>query len=290
LKLMIKALKDNGLYQSTLFVVSAKHGQSPINPKLVNKPGHFADLVAALPDAGTNAAAKAIAEAAACNSGPCGMVQDDDVALIYLKDQSQSKAVADYLNANAKALFIENVLAGNELMLKFNNPLTDSRTPDIIVQPQYGTIYTTSSKKNAEHGGFSFGDTNVGLIVSNPAIKSLTVSIPVATSQVAVTALKSLGIDPSKLQAVAKEGTQELPMLFSPQACLLDWAETAYPTLFPAGGGTMMSTPPYSYRFYQATNNSVGVSSANNHVYYRDPKGVLQDMGDLATWLAKAGC
>jgi hypothetical protein len=46
---MISALKAQGIYDSTLFVVSAKHGQSPINPIKVNKPGHFADLVAALP-------------------------------------------------------------------------------------------------------------------------------------------------------------------------------------------------------------------------------------------------
>ena len=48
---MIHALKKQGLWERTLFVVSAKHGQSPINPVKVNKPGHFADLVAKLPDA-----------------------------------------------------------------------------------------------------------------------------------------------------------------------------------------------------------------------------------------------
>ncbi len=63
-------------------------------------------------------------------------------------------------------------MAGDELRLKFNSPLGDSRVPDIIVQPQYGTIYTSSTKKNAEHGGFSFGDTNVGLIVSNPSLRT----------------------------------------------------------------------------------------------------------------------
>jgi hypothetical protein len=51
---MIMALKQQGIYDSTLFIVSAKHGQSPINPAKVNKPGHFADLVAALPDAASN--------------------------------------------------------------------------------------------------------------------------------------------------------------------------------------------------------------------------------------------
>ena len=165
---MIQALKSQGIYESTLFIVTAKHGQSPINPAKVNKPGHFADLVAALPDSTSNAGGIAIAAAAACTTGPCGFVQDDDIALIWLKDQSQTPAVAAYLNANAGALFIDEVLAGDELKLKFNDPANDSRTPDIIVQPVYGTIYTTSTKKNAEHGGFSFGDTNVGLIVSKP--------------------------------------------------------------------------------------------------------------------------
>ena len=45
---------------------------------------------------------------------------DDDTALIWLQDQSQTDAVAAYLNANAPALFIDEVLAGNEMTLKFN--------------------------------------------------------------------------------------------------------------------------------------------------------------------------
>jgi Type I phosphodiesterase / nucleotide pyrophosphatase len=211
----IAALKAQGIYDSTLVIVTSKHGQSPINPVKTNKPGHFADSVAALPDAGSSPAAAIIASAAACASGGCGFVMDDDVALIWLPDQSKTSEVAAYLNANANALFIEEVMAGTELRLRFNNPPHDSRTPDIIVQPVYGTIYTTSSKKNAEHGGFSFGDTNVGLIVSNPALDARTVKTPVATSQVAVTLLEALGIDGSQLDAVRKEHTTVLPAIFS---------------------------------------------------------------------------
>jgi hypothetical protein len=210
---MIQALKDEHIYESTLFIVSAKHGQSPINPTKVNKPGHFADLVAALPDATTNPGGIAIANAAACSTGPCGFVQDDDIALIWLQDQSQTKAVASYLNANAPALFIDEVMAGDELTLKFNSPHGDSRVPDIIVQPQYGTIYTGSTKKNAEHGGFSFGDTNVGLVVSNPELHATVIKTPVATSQVAATILQVLGIDPDSLKSVRVEHTEPLPGL-----------------------------------------------------------------------------
>jgi arylsulfatase A-like enzyme len=208
---MIAALKQQGIYESTLFIVTAKHGQSPINPVKVNKVGHFADLVATLTDAGTNPAALAIANAGNCGTGPCGSINDDDVALIWLQDQTQTQMVADYLNANAKALFIDEVIAGDELKLKFNNPAIDSRTPDIIVQPQYGTIYTASGKKNAEHGGFSFGDINVGLIVSNPRLPARVVKTPVLSSEVAPTILQALGINPLALQSVRVEHTSVLP-------------------------------------------------------------------------------
>jgi hypothetical protein len=215
----IKALKAQGIYDSTLIIVTAKHGQSPINPVLTNKPGHFADLVAALPDASTDPGGIAIANANACTSGPCGFVQDDDIALIWLSpaDQAAGKAeaVRSYLNKNAKALFIEQVMGGAEINARFNNPLHDNRTPDVIVQPVYGTIYTGSTAKNAEHGGFSYGDTNVGLIVSNPSLDARQVKTPVVTSQVAATLLEALGISSEKLDAVRKEGTPVLPFIFT---------------------------------------------------------------------------
>jgi arylsulfatase A-like enzyme len=211
---MIQALKQRGLYDSTLFIVTAKHGQSPINPTKINKPGHFADLVATLPDAATNPGAMAIASANACATGPCGFVQDDDIALIWLQDQSKTQAVVDYLNANAKALFIDEVLGGDELKLKFNDPAHDSRTPDVIVQPIYGTVYTGSTAKNAEHGGMSFADTNVGLIVSNPRFPSVVLKTPVLTSQVAPTILQALDLEPEALNSVRVEHTPILPGLW----------------------------------------------------------------------------
>jgi Type I phosphodiesterase / nucleotide pyrophosphatase len=212
----INALKAAGIYDSTLIIVTAKHGQSPINLAKLTKPGHFADLVCTVSDCATNAAAKIITDAGNnCPEGPCGWVQDDDIALIWLPDQSKTTMVADYLNSNAKALYIDEVMSGAGLQLKFRDPMADSRTPDIIVQPVYGTVYTTATKnKVAEHGGFSFGDTNVGLIVSNRALDPQVVKAPVFTSQVAATILKSLGIEPTELLSVKKEGVVVLPFLF----------------------------------------------------------------------------
>src|ERR1700736_691113 len=212
----IHGLKNAGIYDSTLIIVTAKHGQSPINLEKLVKPGHFADLVCTVSNCKTSEGAKIITDAGNnCPEGPCGWVQDDDIGLIWLPDQSKTKVVADYLNQNAKALYIDEVMSGEELKLKFRDPLKDGRTPDIIVQPVYGTVYTTAKKnKVAEHGGFSFGDTNVGLIVSNRALAPLVVKTPVLSSQVAATILKSLGIDPGKLESVRKEGIPVLPFLF----------------------------------------------------------------------------
>src|SRR4029077_19701363 len=96
----------------------SNQGQPPTDPRKPNNPGPCADLVANLPDAATHPAALAIAGASNCSTGPCGFVQDDDVALIWLQDQGQTQAVADYLNANASQLFIHYVLAGDSLKLK----------------------------------------------------------------------------------------------------------------------------------------------------------------------------
>src|SRR5258708_7860791 len=121
----IKALKAQGIYDSTLIIVTAKHGQSPINPVLTNKPGHFADLVAALPDASTDPGGIAIANANACSTAPCGFVQDDDIALIWLSppDQAAGKPqpLPDYLNNNPTPLFIQQSLASPVTNLLFNN-------------------------------------------------------------------------------------------------------------------------------------------------------------------------
>lgn len=72
--------------------------------------------------------------------------------------------------------------------------------------------------------------------------------------------------------------------------CLLNWAEVTYPELFsPAKAFTLVSLP-YIYRYYRNTNTYVGISSKDNHVYYLDPDGVLQDEGSVPSKLAEAGC
>ncbi len=91
----------------------------------------------------------------------------------------------------------------------------DPRTPDIVVIPNVGVVYTGNLKKQSEHGGFAHDDTNVMLLVSNPDIKAHTVNSFVETAQVAPTILKVLGLNPNALDAVRLEGTPILPSLFT---------------------------------------------------------------------------
>jgi arylsulfatase A-like enzyme len=74
-------------------------------------------------------------------------------------------------------------------------------------------IYTGSTKKQAEHGGFAHDDTNVMMLVSNPDFDAKKITAFVETTQVAPTILKALGLDPNKLDGVRKEGTPVLPGL-----------------------------------------------------------------------------
>jgi hypothetical protein len=205
LGMVVAALKARHIYDSTLVIVSAKHGQTPIDPLKTNKIGHLQSLVSAYASS-SDSVAQAIV-----NAGE----NEDDIALIWLKDQSLAAAAAQWLRDNntAAKLHIQQVLSGDLLKLRFRDPATDDQTPDIIVVPELGVIYTSSTAKNAEHGGFSNDDNNVALIVSQPGIHEKVIMGAVLTTQIAPTVLKALGLDPAELKAVQIEHTEVLPGL-----------------------------------------------------------------------------
>lgn len=119
------------------------------------------------------------------------------------------------LEKNRDELAIDEIHAGPMVELLFADPRTDARTPDLVIQPHAGVIYTKpSATKLAEHGGMAEDDRHVALVVSNPWLDEGRVRSPVGTTQVASTILRALGVDPGFLAAVAAEGTPELPDLF----------------------------------------------------------------------------
>jgi hypothetical protein len=201
----VGALKKQNLYDSTLIIITAKHGQSPIDPTaLLRIPGDNSAL---------NSPAGVLSPAGIGPGLPVAQAIEDDVSLIWLTDQTQTTADAATLAANRALFGGGEIFAGNSLKLSFSDPAVDSRTPDIIVAPNVGVVYTGGTKKVSEHGGFADDDRNVIMIVSNPSLSASTFTGTVETRQVAPTILQALGLDPSLLQAVQKEGTEALPGL-----------------------------------------------------------------------------
>ena len=72
-------------------------------------------------------------------------------------------------------------------------------------------VYTSKTKKIAEHGGDDPQDRDVPLVVSGPGIRHDTQRGPVQTTQIAPTILALLGLDAGALQAVAAKHTASLP-------------------------------------------------------------------------------
>jgi hypothetical protein len=202
---MVTALKNAGLLDSTLIIVSAKHGQSPIDPNRVLRiPG----------DVPTDEPPSQILSPSGVGPGlPVAQADEDDISMLWLTDQGQTQSAAAILAEHENRFGQGEIFFGPALTLQFNDPLTDSRVPDIIVAPNVGVIYTGGTGKVAEHGGFAYDDRNVVLIVSNPKYKSSTFNDQVETRQIAPTIIKALGMDPNLLQAVQSEHTETLPGL-----------------------------------------------------------------------------
>jgi len=206
----VDELKDKGLYDSTLIVITAKHGQSPIDPSRY-VPQTRAGIGTSPATLLSNAGFIPFSES---TNNPTGIgPTEDDVSLLWLNSSSDTLASVGILEANASAsgIALGQIYYGPSLAINYNDPTVDPRSPDIIVTPNVGVTYSGSHAKLAEHGGFAHDDTNVVLLLSNPGFKADTVRASVGTVQVAPTILQALGIDSSALNAVRVEGTSVLP-------------------------------------------------------------------------------
>jgi Type I phosphodiesterase / nucleotide pyrophosphatase len=203
---IVNALKDAGLYQDTLLIITAKHGESPIDPAR-----YVAD--------GTNTPATLLGDAIPYSESPLNPTgigaTEDDVSVLWLVPGASVTAAVQLLESNATAIGLGQIYYGPTLALNYNvgglGPGQDPRTPDIIVTPNVGVTYSGSTTMIGDHGGFAHDDTNVMLLVENPRFTSQTVSAETGTVQVAPTILKALGLDPRELDAVRAEGTPVLP-------------------------------------------------------------------------------
>jgi Type I phosphodiesterase / nucleotide pyrophosphatase len=215
---MVAELKARHELDDTTIILSAKHGQSPIEPSALTR----------IPDApiidGLNAAWTA------AHPGAAPLVAqstNDDAMIMWLSDRSQ--AAADFAKAyllghngtgndiNGKpkgytASGLTTVYAGKHAAAFFGTRVGDPRVPDLYAFAQHGVVFTGGTGKIAEHGGADPQDRNVPLVLSGQATgRGGSSDATVETTQIAPTILRLLGLSPRELQAVRAEGTKSLP-------------------------------------------------------------------------------
>ena len=202
---IVHGLISSGIYSNTLVIVTAKHGESPIDP---------ARYIAN----GTNTPATLLGDLIPYSESPLNSTgigaTEDDVSVLWLKKGVEVQTAVDIIENNAAAEGIGEIYYGGSLALNYNvgglDPGQDPRSPDIIVTPDVGMTYSGSTSMIGDHGGFAHDDTNVMMLVANPSFAPRTVSTVTTTTQVAPTILQALGLDPVLLDAVRVEGTPVL--------------------------------------------------------------------------------
>jgi hypothetical protein len=211
---MVSALQSRGLFNSTAIIVSAKHGQSPMNLAALNRinDGKIIDAL--------NAAWKGSHPGATL----VAFGVDDDGMLLWLNDRSDAATefarqfIVNYSDSTASvdgkpvtSAGLWQVYTGDAAAQLIGVKGSDPRVPDVIGIAQYGVVYTSHKAKISEHGGDHPEDRNVPILVEWPgATGGLNVTAPVETTQIAPTILELLGLSPEELRAVHIEGTQPL--------------------------------------------------------------------------------
>jgi arylsulfatase A-like enzyme len=236
--LILDELKKTGQADSTLVILTAKHGQNPVQDPTVGLSSSFNSTDGAV---GGDGELTAIGALLARNGIALASERGGDTSsLIYLKNPADvQKAVAllnkkDYSFDTAldkvsdptgkttfgteDALAQGNILYGQALInAGLGDPLTNDRAPDIVVALNTGYFFGNATKKRSEHGGFTDADTHVATIVGStglaPSLQGKVEAQTVSTTQIAVTTLQALGLDANQLQGVQLNGTTALPDL-----------------------------------------------------------------------------
>jgi len=319
---LLSELQVKNLRAKTLVVLTAKHGQAPIDPDRWRTESGGAPIRGSNPpeslppvinprtvvqsayDANDLPVDVDIAKAPFVNTNSAsspsvtGHVQLGDSAIVWLQDQNNLtvSSVVNVLNdpQNDEAMgatvrptgsiFATNITSGSELADTFGDPrsttdlLAAARAPNVYVQPDLGVVYRSGLAIHAEHGGGAQDDINVPLLISNPGITShVSVTEPVSTKQVALTILRALTLDGTKLNAAAAEKTKPLPGI--------SWGPGTYQagsTINAVDYSSQTSTtvagdPPYVATF------DTGSSICFNDVYMNDVASITATLASANT-------
>ena len=173
---IVAELDLQGLTDSTLLIVTAKHADAPID--LTTRRG----IDPALIDATVNGV----------QAGLLAQETPDSISLIWLRDHARTADVVAALQANTATLGIETIYSGEQIQEIFGGTLDFSRhrRPDVILQPVPGVIYTTT-------GSHSFPDEQT---IRRNAVMYRTVCITtMSAARAAVEAIASRRRDPVRI-------------------------------------------------------------------------------------------
>ncbi len=225
---MIDALKRTGRYADTAIVLSAKHGQSPMERRALTRIDD-STIIDQLNGTWARAHPGARQPLVAASLNDDGMLlwfsngdrtpTADVFATRFLARYdgtgagNDGKATATDINANPKAYTMAGlkvVKAGPSAARFIGVRPGGPRVPDLIGIAHHGVVYTGKTSKISEHGGDDAQDRHVPLIVSAPGLRSSVRFAPVETTQVGPTILWLLGLNPAALRAVRTEHTATL--------------------------------------------------------------------------------
>jgi hypothetical protein len=234
LKSMDDEIHAQGLAKTTAIILSAKHGQSPIDPNALTRIDDGA-IIKAINLAWTAKYGGGNLVAADNKTDPTAAAGSRDDAFplwLNIRTKKATDFVKDYLlshpatgttynpsdptkagpSRTLPSSGLTKVYTGAAAAEYFDVSRSDPRHPDVWGVVQHGVVYTGKTAKIAEHGGADPEDRNVPLVVFAPsAIDSGVVDRTVETTQIAPTILQLLGFEPDSLQAVRQEGTRVLP-------------------------------------------------------------------------------
>jgi hypothetical protein len=215
---MVSTLRERHLLDSTTVILSAKHGQSPIETTALKRI-----------DDGVILDALDAAWMAHGHSGPLvAAASDDDSMYIWLTDRSANavRFARSFLlhfgqpaSAGAATDYAGNPIGFHASGLSrvawgpafFGVHAGDDRVPDLVGIVQHGVVYTGGTSKIAEHGGAGVQDRHVPILVMGRGYGHMSVKTQVETTQIAPTILRQLGLSPWRLQSVRMQHTAVLP-------------------------------------------------------------------------------
>ena len=231
---MVDELSARGLSRSTAIIISAKHGQSPIDPNALTRIND-STIISALNAAWAQSHPGDTLVAG--DPGDLAAGSRDDAFPLWLNDRStaatsfvrnylwQSSATGNTYNVSNPAVAgpsrtlahsgLKAIYTGASAAGYFNVPASDPRHPDVWGVVQHGVVYTGKTAKIAEHGGADIEDRHVPLLVYAPGAQQgpRVRGGVIETTSIAPSILSLLGLDPTALKAVRIEGTPTLPGL-----------------------------------------------------------------------------